>query len=231
MKAFSTAQLNLLNPLALPSLRLLCLSLLLLTMTGCQSIYYGAMEKVGIHKRDILVDRVEEAKESQQEAKEQFKSALEKYQHVLNLEKTDLQEKYERINSEFEASQKAAEDVTDKINAIEEVADALFEEWNEELALYNNADLKRQSKAKLDATKKRYSQLMSSMRNAEKKMQPVVSALRDQTLFLKHNLNAQAISSLRGELATIQNSVNRLIRDMEKSIQESEAFIAQLQQS
>ena len=36
-----------------------------LLLSGCQSAYYGAMEKVGKHKRDIMVDRVSEAKDSQ----------------------------------------------------------------------------------------------------------------------------------------------------------------------
>ena len=36
-----------------------------MALSGCQSAYYSAMESVGVHKRDILVDRVEETKESQ----------------------------------------------------------------------------------------------------------------------------------------------------------------------
>lgn len=212
-------------------IRILFMGFMVFALSACQSMYYGAMEKVGVHKRDILVDRVEEAKDSQEEAKEQFKSALEKYQHVLNLEKTDLQDKYEQINAEYEASKEAADEVTERINAIESVADALFDEWTEELNLYSNAELKRQSKQKLNATRTRYAQLMRAMRKAESKMQPVVSALQDQSLFLKHNLNAQAISSLKGELKTIQTNVSRLIKEMEKSIKESEAFIAQLEKN
>ena len=30
-----------------------------LGLTACQTVYYSAMEKVGVHKREILVDRVE----------------------------------------------------------------------------------------------------------------------------------------------------------------------------
>ncbi len=203
--------------------------MMLVTLGGCQSMYYGAMEKVGVHKRDILVDRVQEAKESQVEAKEQFKSALERYQHVLGLEKTDLQEKYETINEEYEASKEAADRVSERIEAIDDVAQALFEEWQEELSLYSNAQLRRNSQQKLKATKRRYAQLMAAMRRAERKMHPVLAALRDQSLYLKHNLNAQAISSLKGELRQIRTDVDRLIREMEKSIAESESFIAQLE--
>lgn len=214
-----------------PYCRFVAALLLMASLSACQSMYYSAMEKVGFHKRDILVDRVEEARDSQEDAKETFKSALERYQSVVATDKSDLQDKYDKINAAFEDSKAAAEEVTERIEAIEDVAEALFDEWQDELSLYSSADLRRQSQAKLSATKKRYGQLMQAMRRAEQKMKPVLSALQDQTLYLKHNLNAQAIAALKGELASIQTDVGRLIREMEKSIQESEAFIAQLEQS
>jgi hypothetical protein len=55
-----------------------------LLLGGCQSAYYGAMERVGYHKRDIMVSRVKDAKESQEEAQQQFSSALEEMQTLLN---------------------------------------------------------------------------------------------------------------------------------------------------
>ena len=44
--------------------------LMMLITVGCSRAYYGAMEKVGVHKRDIMVDRVESARDAQQDAKE-----------------------------------------------------------------------------------------------------------------------------------------------------------------
>ena len=55
---------------------------------------------------------------------------------------------------------------------------------------------------------------------------PVLDAFRDQVLFLKHNLNAQAISALGGTTRDLQKDISRLIADMEKSIKEADAFIA-----
>ena len=47
-------------------------------------------------------------------------------------------------------------------------------------------------------------------------------------LFLKHNLNAQAIAYLRNEFASIENDIASLIRDMEASIAKADAFISEL---
>lgn len=205
------------------------LVLMCLMLSACQSAYYNTLEKVGIHKRDILVDRVEDARDAQVDAKETFKSALHEFQTVLNVERTDLQDKYDAISGEYEDASAAAQEVTERINAIEDVAEALFDEWSDELTQYSSRDLRLKSQRKLNDTRRKYGQLMKAMRGAESKMKPVLSALNDQVLFLKHNLNAQAISSLKGELTNIQGNVTRLVREMERSIAESEAFIAQLE--
>jgi len=194
-------------------------------LSGCATAYYGTMEKLGIHKREILVDRVGEARDAQEEAKEQFSSALERFTVVLGFEGGDLQDKYDELNKEFERSESRAEDVSDRIDAVEEVAAALFEEWEDELDLYTNAELKRASQRQLADTKRQYAQLIDAMKRAERKIAPVLNAFRDQVLYLKHNLNAQAIASLKGELASVETDVAALIRDMERSIAEADRFI------
>ncbi|WP_339898070.1 DUF2959 domain-containing protein [uncultured Gilvimarinus sp.] len=203
-------------------------SFLVVTLAGCQSMYYGAMEKAGVHKRDIMIDRVESAQEAQTDAKEQFESALEQYQSIIKIEDQDLVERYEKLNDEYEDSKAAAEAVSERINSVDDVSDALFDEWEDEIELYSSANLKRQSEAKLSQTKKQYKQLIKAMRSAEARMDPVLQVFQDQVLFLKHNLNARAIDSLQGELGNVNTEVAELIKEMEKSIAESKAFIGSL---
>jgi len=111
---------------------------------------------------------------------------------------------------------------------VEEVADALFDEWQQEIDLYASAKLKRLSSQQLKRTQRRYADLLRAMRVAENRMQPVLNTFQDQVLFLKHNLNAQAIPSLRNEFASIENDIASLIRDMEASIAKADAFISEL---
>jgi len=203
----------------------------LLVLSGCASTYYDAMEKVGYHKRDILVDRVESARDAQSEAQDQFKSALDQFASVIKLESTDLKSAYEKLNGEFEASEAAAQEVSSRIDKVESVADALFEEWQEELGLYQNLNLKAESTRKLKATKRHYGEMLNSMRQAEQSMQPVLNSFRDNILFLKHNLNAQAIGALRGEFTNLKSDIGRLISRMNQSIEDSNRFIQRLQNS
>lgn len=209
--------------------KLLIVAAAVLVTPGCQRIYYNVMEEVvGVHKRDILVDRVEDARESQEKAKEQFKSALDQFKATVAVKGGDLEDKYNALNSEFTRAQQRADDVTKRIAAIEDVSKALFREWEGELDQYKNPDLRRRSEQKLKETQARYDTLLGKMQKAESRMEPVLSVLRDQTLYLKHNLNAAAIGSLDDEVATLETNVNSLVKDMEASIADANKFIAEI---
>ena len=210
-----------------PATRLLAITCLLL-IGGCSSAYYNTMEKVGIHKRDILVDRVEGARDAQHEGKEQFQSALEKFSSVLNVKGGELEEKYNKLKDEYEESEEKAEQVRERIAAVEDVAEALFDEWKLELEQYSSAKLKRDSQGKLRHTRQQYKQLISAMKRAENKMGPVLAAFKDQVLYLKHNLNVRAILSLRQEFGSIKSNIAALIKEMEKSIKEADNFIDEM---
>ncbi len=208
--------------------RLVSVVVSLLFLTACGTVYYGTMEKLGIHKRDILVDRVEKARDSQLETKEQFASALEQFKSVLGFEGGELEAKYEELNAALEESEEQAEEVRNRVAAVEDVAEALFDEWEAELDQYSSASMRRSSEKQLKETQGHYYKLISAMKKAEAKIDPVLNPLRDQVLFLKHNLNARAIASLQTELGNIETDVSRLIRDMELSIKEADQFISTL---
>ena len=205
----------------------LVLACLLLT-SACDTIVLEALEGIGIPKRDVLIDRIESAQEGRMEGQEQFKSALEHLKEVLAFDGGDLEATYESLNSEYEDSVDAAAAISDRVDSVASVADALFDEWQTELGEYTSASLRRDSERQLRATRGRYERLMASMRSAERSIDSVLACLKDNVLYLKHNLNARAIASLRGELATVDNDVARLLTAMNAAIDESNAFIAEL---
>lgn len=201
------------------------LVILFTVLSGCSKMYYSTLDSMGIPKRDIMVHRVEKARDTQEETKEQFQTALEQFTAVTNFNGGDLEKVYNKLNKEYLASVDQADEVHKRITDIEDVSGALFEEWEQELNQYSSASLKRNSQQQLNSTKKQYNQLIASMKRAEKKIEPVLAVFKDQVLYLKHNLNAQAISSLKGELSAIESDVSVLIGAMEQSINEANSFI------
>ena len=200
----------------------------LLLLAGCSGAYYQAMEKIGFAKRDILADRVEKTRDAQQEAKEQFTDALQHFLAVTKADGGDLQRKYDELNREFQRSESRAKEVRERIAAVEDVAEALFREWKQELGQYQSATLRADSQRQLDATRRRYDALIGLMRRAAERMDPVLATFRDQVLYLKHNLNARAVASLGDTHRELEADITRLVADMERSIREAENFIRDL---
>lgn len=204
--------------------------LLMMSLVGCQTAYYGAMEKIGIDKRDILVDRVENVRDSQQDSQEEFQNAYQRLVVLTDFDGGDLEAVYDDLSDDYESSKSAAERVTKRIDDVEAVAEDLFDEWEAELEQYSNAKLRRASEAKLNETKRQFNQMLRSMHQAESKMAPVLATLNDNVLYLKHNLNAAAVSAIKGEFANLKTDISGLISDMSKAINESNEFIATLKQ-
>lgn len=194
----------------------------------CQKLYFRAVESAGHHKRDILVTRVESARDSLEEAKEQFQTALDKFSALTQFDGGDLEDLYRQLKIEFDYSTAKALAVRDRIDAVQDVAEALFEEWEAELDQYSNRGLRSASRQKLKLTQQHYGQLISAMRRAEGKIEPVLRVFQDQVLFLKHNLNAKAIASLEHELRIMSVGVSGLIGAMEKSIGRANDFVCSL---
>jgi hypothetical protein len=187
------------------------------------------MEKMGKPKREILVERVNETRQAQEEAKTQFRDALTQFLAVAKVDGGELQVKYEQLAAELKGSEAKAKAVHERIAALDSVATALFAEWKTELGQYTSDALRSQSEAQYRVTLERYQKLTAAMQKATARMDPVLATFRDQVLFLKHNLNARAIAGLSGMARDLQRDIGKLVVEMERSITEADAFIRNMQ--
>jgi outer membrane murein-binding lipoprotein Lpp len=204
------------------------LLVLCLAFVGCRSTYYSVWEKFGKHKRDLLRDNVEQVRDDQQAAAEQFKDALTRLKELTGFKGGDLEKIYDRLNSDYKASEAKASTVRDHIRKVEQVAGDLFKEWEQEIGQIQSPNLRSSSRSKLTETKGKYESLHQAMLRAERSMQPVLTQFRDHVLYLKHNLNAQAVGALKGEVGTIESDVSALLQEMNRAIAEADAFIKTL---
>ena len=198
-------------------------------LSACDTAYLATMEKMGYAKRDVLSSRVKSARDAQEDAKKEIQTTLEQFGKVVSYEGGDLEATYKKLNGELDDSEDSAKAVRKKIADVESVADALFSEWEQELGQYSSVDLRRKSQAKLTQTKSRYKDMLAAMKRAEQRIEPVLRPLRDQVLYLKHNLNARALSAIKGELVKVDAQVDQLVKDMNRSIAEADKFIQSME--
>lgn len=198
-------------------------------LTGCSSVYNATMEHVfGYEKRELLKKSVAALQEEQKDAQAEFTDALTQLKALYGFDGGELESFYGKVKTSHERCERQAREVQSRIEKMEKIARSMFAEWESELQEYRNANLAAASRAQLQQTRERYTQLSQTVRAAEAAMQPVLGQLKDNVLFLKHNLNASAIGALQGEAAGIQQQIEELLRQMNASITESDRFIQSL---
>lgn len=200
-------------------------------LSACSSVQYSALEKVGIHKRDLLVDGVEDARDTQAETREQLVTAYEELSALIGHDGGELEENYKRLRKEVERSQDLTDELDEHLTDIDRVSEDLFDEWDAELDLYNSAALRADQAKKLALSRKQFATMRNRMQKARDRVDPVMAVLSDNVLFLKHSLNAKALAALRGQATLLEGQVDALIRDMQIAIEEADAFIARMRET
>lgn len=201
----------------------------LLLVPSCSTAYYGAMDKIGFQKRDILVSRVKKAKKSQIETKEDFQSALDEFLLIADTPSSELESRYRTTQAAYDRAEKQAKEVKSRHDDVERVSKHLFKEWQAEIKQYQNQEFARQSRRQMEDSEIKSKELISAMRRAEDKIDPVLREFRDHVLFLKHNLNTRAIASLEGQVNRTKIDVKRLINEMNIAISEADSFIREME--
>src|ERR1051325_3554716 len=204
-----------------------CLILLSL-LSGCRSAYYSAWEKFGVYKRDILKKNVKAARDEEKAASEQFKDALTRLKEMYAFQGGDLEKTYNTMQKDYDRSVERANSVHKRVKDVDTVANDLFKEWQNEIGEMNSEKLRADSQQKLHETQRRYDEMFAALKRAEKSMDPVLTRFHDQVLYLKHNLNAAAIASLKGETTNIQAEISRLLEEMNNAISQADQFISSL---
>ncbi|QTA88305.1 DUF2959 family protein [Desulfonema magnum] len=208
-------------------LRYVLVTTLLLAMItcGCQKAYYAAWEKLGKEKRHLLKDEVKEVHNEQEKAAQEFKDVLTRIKEIYGFTGGNLEKFYNKLHDDYEACEERADAVHKRIESVETISQDLFNEWDKEIKEITNENLKSKSIQTMKDAKKRYSRLHVTMTKASKKMNPVLKNLRDYVLYLKHNLNAQAVGTLKQEVGEIETEVESLITDISVSVKEAEDFL------
>jgi chromosome segregation ATPase len=200
----------------------------LFTLTSCKSVYYGAYEKFGVYKRDLLKKRVVAARDEQKEASVEFKDALTRLKEITKYEGGKLETRYRQLQADYEDCAQRVETVRKRISDVETVAEDLFTEWEKEIKQIGTDSLRINSRRQLNDTRLRYDEMISALKKAEATMPPVLTKFHDYVLALKHTLNAEAVASLKGESANIQSEITKLISEMNASISRADEFLKDL---
>lgn len=195
---------------------------------AARDVKYSAYERFGYEKRDLFKSQVSEVKSDQSDSKQDVADALDQLKRVYGFKGGNLEREYGKLKSRYEDAEKGANEVRVSTARLNTIAEDLFREWTKEIGQMTAADLKAKSQSQLDQTRRKYDAYFAQLKKAEGAMDPVLTKLKDQTLFLKHGLNASAISGLRSEAGRIERDISNLMSEMNQAIAQADELIKTL---
>ena len=211
-------------------MRAFSLVLLFLLLTGCKSFYYDALEHTGIHKRDLLMQRIEKVRDAQMAAQKQFETTLLEYRSVVLFQSGDLSKRQTQLEEDYRAAQLRARNVRYHLQGVDSVADDLFSEWKSELKDYRTAELRRAAEADYDRTRQQYATLREQLNETEARLQPLLDLLGDQMLSLRHSLNARTLTQSPDAYTQLEQDMKRLSEEMTRANNQADMFIRRLRE-
>jgi len=197
-------------------------------LAGCQTVqsaYDSTKEMLGIDKRDIMIGEVRDARHSLEEVRQQFQSAMEKFNTVLTSKEGKLDKKYRTLKSENEKTERKAGEIQKSIDSVTRVAESLFAEWEAELNQYHSENLRSGSELRMHEAKDQFNKFINAMTLANEKAGPVLAAFSDLVLFSRHNLNTETAESLSIEMEAAAEKVASFYQDADGAMGEADALI------
>ena len=194
-------------------------------LVGCKSTYYEAAETVGYERREMLTDRMQDARDSQVAAKQQLQTALYTLRRVGSVPEEEVADLHHDLETEVDRTDEQIEDLHEDIASVESVAQAMFDDWEDDLAKYESEDLRSRSRQELQETRQSYRELIGSLRETEQKLQSVIPPMKDQVLSIEHAMKAGRAPEKSDDLEEVREKISTLIEDLDDSIDRTQRFI------
>ena len=173
------------------------------------------METIGIDKREIMFERIEDASDSAVINSHRIDEVYQIYRGMLFEEQGDLHVAHDRLTFFLDLCEDGADDYRSRIEKIQAVATPMFEEWKAESGDILDDELRRKSRTNFTKAVTQYEQLMRAMRAVDSETTPLLRRFTDHVLFMKINLNTNAWEPLRKHNEDFESELSMLTRRMD----------------
>lgn len=186
---------------------------------GCSTVYYAAMAQLGWARHDLLAERIQLARDSQDQARLQFADALTLFAAPAGAPTGAAQLAALRA-SHADCAESAAL-VRTRIAAVEAAADAFFGEWREDIGAATESARAREQQ-RYDTFRLHYDRLLAAMRDAEAAMPAVLDAMQAQ-------LAAREPGSTAAVPPLPAGDADRLLRTLQLAVVLADRYVAELE--
>ncbi len=200
-------------------------AMVLLLLSGCASTYLSVWETLGFQRRDLLVARVENAREGADASVAAFERVLDDMMPIAMRDAPVADTRFAALDAAFRDAQDSARRLSSEIEQVETVSQGLFLEWESELAKSRDSDHKRNEQRELATSRQAYNTLIGQFRSAEVGFSPTLNTVRDSIRVLQRNRAEPRSQEDRNALLSLRGDVDRLASELRRAIAVANDFV------
>jgi len=133
---------------------------------------------------------------------------------------------YAAFIERLEQSEHQAEQLRDSIDPMDANAKRVFKQWATDLREFTSPSLLKRSEARMEATQERYNKVSESAERAHEALVTVNKAMRDHALFLGHDLNAESLEAVKGDVAEMAKDAGELDGALERCMESAQSYVS-----
>lgn len=154
--------------------------------------------------------------------------AIEEFRRVVEFDGGDQEQAYRDADAALTRGRAAAGQALMQIDRIDQAAQNLFAAWQSELGGYADPARQAESAQQLAAARDQHERSVTQMREAHRAIEPVLTAMHDLTLALRHRLYARALGEVAERDDRIRENIAEQIARVQRAIDEAEAKLDSL---
>ena len=203
------------------------------TVSGIALIIFGTIgvgsaQDEGVKQVEQLIKKANAGVESINDTKLQLQKTMEAYNAVLAPDVKDRRDAYKKLQKEVATTEKKRAMVSTRNGEMNVEAGRLFKNWEGSTAAIQDPALRQRSQERLAVAKKRYSEIQANGQGAASLYTPFMKALQDQVTYLGHDLNPEAVATLKPEADKLNAQAKELYSAIDKTTAAANNNISQL---
>jgi hypothetical protein len=188
----------------------------------------AAAQDAGVKQVEALVGASGQTVQAIADTKLQLLKTMDVYNALLADDAKDRKKLYKDLQREMAGTEKRRAEIATRAGAMALEADILFKKWEASTAAIESESLRKRSEERLTKTKASYAEIRASGDKAAGLYTPVMKTLADQVTYLGHDLNPDAVASLKPDADKLNKNVHELVKAIDDTITTTNGRIGSL---
>ena len=177
---------------------------------------------------DKLIDRAGDMVSAMRAARLQIGTTVDDYNTIIDGKAEENRAAYKQLQKSLKKSEKSAAAVGEQAEKMDLAASEYFASWEASLSEFTSDEMRARSEERMKETRQRYDGILQAGREAGDAFRPFVTLLKDQIVFLGHDLNPAAIEDLQDEAEKLNSQAEEVFSKVDETYRSALRYRASL---